>query len=61
MSDLKSREWEYCPTCGGELDTGFECLRCELDWRPWAILCKHAIRADECSECDEGLMIEGEQ
>lgn len=29
-------QWDYCPTCGGELDTGFECLDCGLDWRQWA-------------------------
>jgi hypothetical protein len=58
---MSNREFEYCPTCASELDTGFECLKCGIDWRAWAILCKHAIRGDECSECDEGLMIEGEQ
>lgn len=31
------RQWEYCPTCGNELDTGYECLSCELDWRPWVM------------------------
>lgn len=28
--------WDYCPSCAGELDTGFECLKCGRDWRPWA-------------------------
>lgn len=28
--------FEYCPSCAGELDTGFECLTCGRDWRPWA-------------------------
>lgn len=30
------RHWDHCPTCGGELDTGWECLLCGLDWAPWA-------------------------
>ena len=30
--------FEYCPTCGGELDTGWECNDCGRDWRPWATL-----------------------
>ena len=28
--------FEYCPSCGHDLDTGWECTRCERDWRPWA-------------------------
>lgn len=34
--DHKSMDFEYCPACAGELDTGYECLRCGRDWRPWA-------------------------
>lgn len=30
--------WDYCPSCAGELDTGFECDKCGRDWRPWATL-----------------------
>jgi hypothetical protein len=26
-------EWNYCPACAGELDTGFECIACGRDWR----------------------------
>lgn len=37
MTDKPERQWEYCPTCGNELDTGYECLSCELDWREWAM------------------------
>jgi len=29
--------FEYCPTCAGELDTGWECNDCGRDWRPWAM------------------------
>lgn len=29
--------FDYCPSCMGELDTGFECLKCGRDWRPWAM------------------------
>lgn len=32
------REFEYCPTCGGDLDTGWECARCGLDWRDWVLM-----------------------
>lgn len=32
MSEIK-REFEYCPTCGGDLDAGWECSTCGLDWR----------------------------
>lgn len=28
--------WEYCPSCGGVLDTGWECLSCKADWRGFA-------------------------
>jgi hypothetical protein len=30
-------DFEYCPGCGGELDTGYECLDCGRDWRKWAM------------------------
>jgi hypothetical protein len=30
--------FEYCPTCGGDLDTGWECNKCGRDWRSWATL-----------------------
>lgn len=33
----EKRQWDYCPSCGNELDTGFECLSCNLDWQPWAM------------------------
>jgi len=26
--------WEYCPDCGGNLDTGYECNSCKRDWLP---------------------------
>lgn len=29
-------EFNYCPTCGDFLDTGWECLSCGRDWMPWA-------------------------
>lgn len=32
------REFEYCPTCGGDLDTGWECNKCGLDWRDWVLM-----------------------
>lgn len=31
-----SMEFEYCPSCSGELDTGYECTKCGRDWQPWA-------------------------
>jgi hypothetical protein len=31
------REFEFCPTCGSELDTGWECNACGLDWRDWVL------------------------
>ena len=37
-NEARPREFEYCPTCGGELDTGWECTKCGLDWRLWATL-----------------------
>lgn len=45
MSEEK-REWDYCPTCSGELDTGFECLKCGLDWRQWAMAFENIIEAE---------------
>jgi len=35
--DKQRREFEYCPTCSGELDTGWECNQCGLDWRDWVL------------------------
>ena len=32
----KEMRFEYCPSCGGGLDTGWECKRCGRDWMPWA-------------------------
>ena len=32
----KKMDFEYCPSCGGDLDTGWECGKCQRDWRPWA-------------------------
>lgn len=32
----KPMNFEYCASCGGELDTGWECNSCQRDWRPWA-------------------------
>ena len=29
-------DFDYCPSCGGDLDTGWECNSCNLDWMPWA-------------------------
>lgn len=28
--------FEYCPSCRGDLDTGWECNNCGRDWLPWA-------------------------
>lgn len=38
IEDLSSKEmlWDYCPSCAGELDTGFECNSCGRDWRLYA-------------------------
>jgi hypothetical protein len=36
--DKNLTTWDYCPSCAGELDTGFECLKCGEDWRPLVIL-----------------------
>jgi hypothetical protein len=30
------RHWDHCPSCGRELDTGWECNGCGLDWMAWA-------------------------
>ena len=30
------RTFEYCPTCSGDLDTGWECNKCGLDWIEYA-------------------------
>lgn len=38
VETLPDTNWNYCPACAGELDTGFECLQCGRDWRPWATL-----------------------
>lgn len=32
----KDMVFEYCPSCGGDLDTGWECNVCGRDWLPWA-------------------------
>jgi len=28
--------FDYCPSCGGDLDTGWECVKCGRDWERWA-------------------------
>lgn len=38
MTDNEQASFEYCPSCAGELDTGFECKQCGRDWRPWATM-----------------------
>jgi len=35
MSKQK-REWNVCATCGNDLNTGWECDACGLDWMPFA-------------------------
>lgn len=35
-TEKQEMTFEYCPSCAGELDTGFECNKCGRDWRPWA-------------------------
>ncbi len=32
---IKSSDWSYCPACGGEIDTGYECNKCGRDWYEW--------------------------
>jgi len=32
---MSEREWNYCPTCSGSLDTGWECNECGRDWMPY--------------------------
>jgi hypothetical protein len=32
----KPMTFDYCASCGGHLDTGWECNSCGRDWRPWA-------------------------
>lgn len=27
--------FEYCPSCAGELDTGYECTKCGRDWQSY--------------------------
>lgn len=33
--NTKSGDWSYCPACGGEIDTGYECGKCGRDWLEW--------------------------
>lgn len=30
-------EWNHCPACGHDLDTGYECNYCGLDWLAFAV------------------------
>lgn len=32
----KKMDFEFCPSCGDSLDTGWECNGCQRDWRSWA-------------------------
>lgn len=36
--ERRDMAFDYCPSCGGDLDTGWECNKCGRDWRPWATL-----------------------
>ena len=29
-------EWQFCPFCGDDLDTGWECNGCGQDWMEYA-------------------------
>lgn len=31
----KDTDFEYCPSCGSDLDTGYECTKCGRDWRSY--------------------------
>lgn len=33
------RKIDYCASCGGDLDTGWECTRCGIDWQLCATSC----------------------
>lgn len=44
-------QFEYCPSCAGELDTGYECLKCGRDWRPWATFAPDSIRDEGYGWC----------
>jgi len=45
----KKLEFDYCASCGDELDTGWECNGCGRDWMnyayPWHRRIKHIIVA----------------
>lgn len=43
-------EFEYCPTCGGELDTGWECKKCGRDWREYVMADEFQRRMDAVVE-----------
>lgn len=42
-------EWDYCPSCAGDLDTGFECNNCGRDWRLYATIDVHQPESDSAS------------
>jgi DNA-directed RNA polymerase subunit RPC12/RpoP len=45
-------EWNYCPACAGELDTGWECIACGRDWRQEAMLTQTKIQdVIRCAHC----------
>lgn len=50
----KCGDWSYCPACGGEIDTGWECNRCGRDWLEYAATREDAIRvlADRLAEAE---------
>ena len=31
----RETDWDYCPSCGGDLDTGYECTKCGRDWQSY--------------------------
>lgn len=45
MMTRKSDDWSYCPACGGEIDTGYECNKCGRDWLEW-----HQTRDEQRAE-----------
>lgn len=34
---MKRPVFDYCATCGGDLDTGWECNGCGQDWISYAV------------------------
>lgn len=54
IQDEAIKAFTHCPTCGGDLDTGWECTQCQADWE--VVVAAIKGEAAPASPCREDLV-----